>query len=412
MSLSSRVLAITALSMLAAFAGGQDTADFEVHEISLWVADRGKPLVNDHDMAPSGLPSMVESKRSRTAPPDKPALTPLGLIVLTGSPQPSVDIDVRLTDGRVLAHWPKAEVRNNRVRWLSTALLTDCEDPERLVYVTPGHWFERARTAPHLFVRNGSRVERFLAYDPELKFAAPLRLEIEGDDFRVVNESPDALEDVLVIDPGPKGLRLGWIDRLPAGPQSPASGTTEADAKPTETASATVSLSAATSSGGTASDGSALLAQALGERLKKSGLPGSAVDLFTSIHAPAIAATSELIVVARLPQSLLDAQLPLEAFPAPRRIVRSAWLVVGNVDPRIGQEIDALIAQLGSPKYQERESAEKRLAELGALATPALKAALKNSDLEIVHRVDRILAMLDPMLNPNNNGGANLFIGR
>jgi hypothetical protein len=38
-----------------------------------------------------------------------------------------------------------------------------------------------------------------------------------------------------------------------------------------------------------------------------------------------------------------------------------------------------------------REAAEKRLLELGRLAVPALKVALKSSDLEVAFRAERIL---------------------
>ena len=63
--------------------------------------------------------------------------------------------------------------------------------------------------------------------------------------------------------------------------------------------------------------------------------------------------------------------------------------------------MDRLIAQLGDPKYKARETAQKRLAEIGPLAFPALNKALNNSDPEIGLRAERILLNQ----NQNPNGG-------
>jgi hypothetical protein len=55
-----------------------------------------------------------------------------------------------------------------------------------------------------------------------------------------------------------------------------------------------------------------------------------------------------------------------------------ALLAVGTGATRIDQ---AANAKLGDPQYKEREAASKRLAELGPLAYPALKEALRNKVL-------------------------------
>jgi hypothetical protein len=46
---------------------------------------------------------------------------------------------------------------------------------------------------------------------------------------------------------------------------------------------------------------------------------------------------------------------------------------------------------LGADDYSQREKAEKRLAELGRLAVPALKTVLNNPDPEVAYRAERIL---------------------
>ena len=50
-----------------------------------------------------------------------------------------------------------------------------------------------------------------------------------------------------------------------------------------------------------------------------------------------------------------------------------------------------MIAQLGDVDYKNREAAESRLAALGPLALPALREALKQSDVEFVVRKERLL---------------------
>lgn len=57
-------------------------------------------------------------------------------------------------------------------------------------------------------------------------------------------------------------------------------------------------------------------------------------------------------------------------------------------------KIDSLITDLGSPRFAEREAAERELSEVGALARVPLERALQSSDAEIVARSRRLLAAL------------------
>ena len=54
-------------------------------------------------------------------------------------------------------------------------------------------------------------------------------------------------------------------------------------------------------------------------------------------------------------------------------------------------DVERLVTNLGAADYAERETAEKRLLELGRLAVPALKSALKSSDAEVQFRAERLL---------------------
>ncbi|HEV3004478.1 MAG TPA: discoidin domain-containing protein [Pirellulales bacterium] len=135
----------------------------------------------------------------------------------------------------------------------------------------------------------------------------------------------------------------------------------------------------------------AAIKESFAEGLRKSGLTAKEVELFMSLAAKSIFGASEMVVVYRLPPAMIEERLPLVAYPAPRKTVRMALMVVRNIDPRIKDEVTRLVAELGADDYSQREKAEKRLAELGRLAVPALKTVLNNPDPEVAYRAERIL---------------------
>ncbi len=55
------------------------------------------------------------------------------------------------------------------------------------------------------------------------------------------------------------------------------------------------------------------------------------------------------------------------------------------------REINRLIDQLGSERFQDREQATQELLKLGKSALPSLKEALKSSDAEVRHRAQRLI---------------------
>lgn len=125
--------------------------------------------------------------------------------------------------------------------------------------------------------------------------------------------------------------------------------------------------------------------------LLKLGFTRLEIDLLIGRAANTWLEAKKMVVLFRLPVEAIEERLPLVAYPAPRKTVRAALIVVENIDPKIKLEVQKLIAQLGAAEYTDRESAEKRLTELGRLAVPALRAALKSADLEVVFRAERIL---------------------
>ncbi len=478
-----------------------EIANYEIHEFSLWGLDPTLEQVNQLQHYPSALPGVVETERSRVNEQQK--LTPLGLITFHGEPIKDLEIDLRVQSGRFLGHWPPAESKSGRLRWLDLATVPEAAKDAFMAAVDDKHWFIAGRQLDGLFAQGKSRTERFLAYDCELKYEVPLQLTGGPDRYQLANRGKTPLLDVLILAPAENGLRIGRIEKLdpakpaaakadakpadskPADDSKPAeikpaeikpaeikpaeskpadapaaaekkveSSATEApksvqpaavpsaekpaaaapdkeagegkpaDAKPdaaqaekveakqpasTPEAASTPGAAAQPAPTATAplpgvdiemsqplakdSDELKAVNESLTAGLKHVGLTGQEAELLLGRGLNHLVETKEMLVLFRLPPDAIEERLPLVAYPAPRKTIRSALVLVRNLDPKIKGEVQKLIAELGAEKYSVREAAEKRLLELGRLAMPALKEAAKpaNKDLEVVFRAERIL---------------------
>jgi hypothetical protein len=454
---------------------------FEVHDVSVWMIDRGGNTANSKSDYPSALPVTVASSRGAQAilqntvttgllvnggavtfntndVPAAPAApqasdrraAPINLITFHGQPTPNIDVDVRTRSGSFLAHWPPGEALPNRLRWSGTPpydLVAKIGDEAELMFVDSDHWMVKAREAGGLYIKRGARSERFLAYDVELSLDVPLRLEGGPDKYRVINTTEASLYDVLIARITPEGCRVAWIDVVPKsgsaaaapqpgaenpnGAQPPkaaqyAPGAPVAEPKkvfstplglPTTGAVPAAKPAEAPQPGGSklfgglpptkpaqgvevvlseplAADSPAAAAnttQALADRLAKAGLSPAESALFVERYGSQLFGSKELVVACRLERATIDDKVPLSIFPAPTKTVRVAMVFLRNADPRMGDEVQGLVAQLGDPKWKVREAAHKRLLELGPVAYPALNSALNSPDQEIVLRAERIL---------------------
>lgn len=467
----------------------EEVGKFEVHEWSFWGIDSTQDLANALDQYASAMPGPVETERTRVPKDHKAA--PLAVMTFHGEPSADLEVEVQIPTGRVLANWPPARRKNNRIRWLELQQSAQPFEGVRTAPVDSTHWFERARALESLYLRSGSRGERFLTYDIELPLSVPLRLEGGPDVYRVVNLSAWELSDVVISVPTPEGRRIGRVSTVPASAaappgvgQPPQNGTPavpprgaapgaagqaggappvdvppanaqaaetpaidvpaelqpqEASPQPPPAAdqaakpgdagqpqgppSAPVAAPGSAAANQTAAEPpgievvmspplpddagelAAMRAQ-LVESLIAAGLTPGEAELAISLVAESVLQSSELVVLVRLPQAAADEKLPLVFYPRATKTVRVPLLLVRKVDPRIKDEVQQLVAQLGSMVYAEREAADKRLRELGRLAVPALKECLTSPDLEVVFRAERMLLALnesiDPPQQPNN----------
>ncbi|WP_165250342.1 hypothetical protein [Paludisphaera soli] len=134
---------------------------------------------------------------------------------------------------------------------------------------------------------------------------------------------------------------------------------------------------------------------ALARRLEGQGLRKDLVAMLLERYAKDLFEPGELIVLARISREAIDEAVPLDVFPTPKKLTRVPLIVIHGVDPRLQDRAKVLVKQLGDPAWKSREEAEARLFTLGPAAVPALEEALRDKDVEVVHRVERLLLKLD-----------------
>ena len=418
--------------------------DLEFHEWSVWIGEPQAKQMNAHLLHPSAMPGVVDTERSRRHEGDKPEPSPLSVLTAYGTPPEAADVDIRLTAGRWLAQWPKSEGKGNRLRWLDIALSKDLKDETRQAYVPETHWFRQARKLDTLYfnVKKGHRTERFLAYDAELNVPLPLRIDGEGDQYKVVNNGKHPLEDVLLIVPTPEGRRVGWVDKVGPGEGTPTPAGQAAAAPPAGGPQAVRmvrgGVAVAVAGGGAVvvqaapgaapaqpsnpgqppnsaapqqpaaketsvdiplsaplkADGPeyrAATSETLQKKLQAAGLTAAEVELLLSLYAPHFFQTDEMVLLFRWPQSMLDESMPLNVEPDTARVKRVGLMLARKVDPKLRADMAELIKDLGNADYARREQAEEKLLKLGRLAVPELKKALKDMDPEVMTRAERLL---------------------
>jgi hypothetical protein len=184
------------------------TADFELHEWAIFVAEPLAPRANAVAAIKSTLPSFVVSRRPDADPDERMNVMPIGVIRIVGgkTPSPKFDVLLNLKGGDFQGHWPKAENnRNNRLLWSN--LIAD-ETTPTLSQLDPKHWLNRLREPESRYLTAGrdTRGERFLLYDAEPTFNMPLKVEASGENaYRVGNTSAETISNLELYKSKPDG---------------------------------------------------------------------------------------------------------------------------------------------------------------------------------------------------------------
>jgi len=130
-------------------------------------------------------------------------------------------------------------------------------------------------------------------------------------------------------------------------------------------------------------------------RLADQGLREEVVTTMLDQYGEALFAPDGLIVLAHFSRDALDETVTVDIFPEPKKLVRTAALVIHGVDPRLQDRARELVKRLGDRVPKARETAESQLFELGPVAVPVLEDALRDKDIEIVFRAERLLLKLN-----------------
>ncbi len=133
----------------------------------------------------------------------------------------------------------------------------------------------------------------------------------------------------------------------------------------------------------------------LARRLTAQGLREDVVKVLLAEYGQALFEPKELVVLVHLSRTAIDERVLLDVFPPPKKMVRTAMIVVHGVDPRLQDRARTLVQKLGDLSPKEREAAETRLSEMGPVAVPVLEDALKDKDIEIVFRAERLLLKMN-----------------
>lgn len=134
---------------------------------------------------------------------------------------------------------------------------------------------------------------------------------------------------------------------------------------------------------------------AYARRLGAKGMRTEVIQTYLDQYGPVLFEPKGLIVVAHLSRESIDELVLLDVFPTPKKLVRMAAVVAHGVDPRLQDRARLLVKQLGDLGPRVREEAETQLFELGPVAIPVLEDALREKDIEIVFRAERILLRLN-----------------
>jgi hypothetical protein len=454
---------------------GAGPSALAIHDWGVWVADATLDSVNGRENFPSALPPLAVSPRSRAKSEGRPMVAPFSALTFHGLNVPETDVEIRGEGVKFVAHWPKAEQKGVRLRWLGVKFAAKPSDEGLLAFVGPEDWLERARKLDALYCEVGTRLERALLYDVDFPATVPIKLEGGPDRYKLVNLWGDQLLDVFLAAPAKGGVRLGRAAELkpdpakvgapkgnaPAGAKTPGSAAAPAMAgqitvvanpgvaaqpavmvqavkvalpvaAPPVAAAAPVAAVADAPPPATVMDAKnakdpkatkdgkkapaappkpaggppveiAMAPPVVGDgwidaalkdlaaKLVAQGLQPDEAALCAESCRDSLARATDLVAIVRLPASALDRYAGLDIAPDPRRIVRTRLLVIRNLDPAAKGEIEGLIGKLGDADYEVRSAAELKLGDLGSVAWPNLRAALKNTDLEIVWRIERIL---------------------
>jgi ankyrin repeat protein len=342
---------------------------FDHLECVILVTDPFADKVNAKASHESTFPRFVSSRRAKEAAENLSRPMPLGVIQFHGGEEVDLEVLIELgKNSRFLGHWPKSRSKAKRLFWKSIETKSNGNEPRS---VKDDHWFTTLRTDSSLSIVAGDATERFIVYDAELAYKSGVSIEsIDDDKVNIVKQDEDSALDLFVYAPAENGWKTAQIEELE-------------QTKESSTASSLLSFSTSARS---ADDILAVW------RSRLAGLSDGQIDFVIDVLKEYALDPEFTSLVYRLDRSVLDELIQVDVVPNPRNTVRIGLVVVRRAGPEFHENVANLILQLGDPEWAKREAAHKTLAAKGKSIVPLLKKAAKQRDLEIVYRVERLLA--------------------
>ncbi len=449
------------------------TINIDVTQWVVFVADPSYAELNRRGGIDNNLPPLVGDLRSSRAAavegPGQARPGPLGVIRIARSglvnKDESFDVKLGYQNGHVLGHWPAGRSRASGLLWQDLRVVGELPAPRPL---PESSWLNQLRAGGAMFAAGGTS-ESFLLYDLELSH--PVALQVSGSEaagYHVAHGMSSPLHNFTLYKRAADGnwrtatvasLERSATVKAPAvatsgdasgndapgddsgggGPLSfivnaltprgrvvvqrtvNANGTVtvskvvEGPAKAT-TPAASPAGSPAAKPGETPNMKLGTLAQPEAEalapwrgRLAAAGVSAADQEIVLKMLARYALDRQRLTAVYQMDPAELDKLLPLEIVPQPKKISRIALVIVTQIDPAIGDDLDKLIAQLGNADWKRREAAMSEIRKLGNIAKPRLQEAVKNKDTEIVYRAEQLLEGLSSLgqgPSPDDAGAA------
>jgi len=353
-----------------------------VREILVLETDRYGEIANNPKLVHTTLFSPIKhtgrDKKVDSSGSYEQSPMPLGIITFEGEIDEPIRLRVKVNDksGRIHAHWPSdALVGKSSVEWRGLRNPDTAKGASE--FSDPEGWLSSLRESEDrawLQSRDPVSKERFMMYDASFEYSPALSLSLKDKAYRVKSRSPERAAPPLTLfiqKDEKKGVKSDAL--LAPWPQPTALiGNIPAD--------------------NDASFGSIRQSLApLAELLERRGYNPEEIELAQQMVASAGLHRSNMSLVYVLPIGEIDEHVELRMKPEPDKLIRTAIVVVTNVDPDLGSQVEGLIADLGSEQWAQRDRAQRELLALGQAAIRKIQTLKKHQDPEIAFRARQIL---------------------
>ena len=363
----------------------QEPAPLVLRELLVVQADRYDDTANNPKLQSTALPAAIR-KTGREKQLDatdqyqyKPM--PLGVLTFQGEIKEPMGVRIKLSAdaSRFQAYFPDEDaiVGKQYLGWDTVRHANDKQQAEP--FGDQGDWLASLRNSEDrvwLQSRDPLRKERFLLYDASFKYKPAIDLSFSSDQYKLNTNAPEQAAPPLCV--LVRKDDAGWSsDTLSAPWPQPTPAIAQKNA---------------------ANAGISELTQALGplkELLKQRGYNEQEIALAVDMIGAAGFDKAGMSLVYVLPVGVIDEHIKLLVTPEPDQVIRTAIIVVNNVDPGLGSQIEALIADLGSEQWIKRDRAQRELTALGQAAIKQVQPLKNSDDPEIAFRARQILDAYD-----------------